>query len=315
MPNILVTGAAGQVGSALVPALQKKFGPDNIIAGIMKTAPQSNQVMTERVDTTDKESVRTIIKKHNISIIYHLAGMLSAASEKDPERSWQVNFVGLKNVLELARDLKLEKIFWPSSIAAFGPNTPKQQTPQSTILEPTTMYGVAKVAGELLCNYFHHRYQLDVRSLRYPGLISHAAPPSDGTTEYSISMFYAALQHQAFSCFLKQDTALPMMYMDDAIKATIDLMEADSNKLTIRTSYNVTAFSFTPAELAELIKKEAPDFQISYQPDFHQAIADSWPKSIDDSQARKDWGWRPAFDLNQMTEDMFANLKKKLRDK
>jgi len=312
MNKILVTGAAGQVGSVLVPALQKKFGADTVIAGIMKTAPLDTHVHTERVDTTDRASIHNVIQKHGISTIYHLAGMLSAASEKDPEKSWQVNFVGLKNILDLSREMNIAKVFWLSSIAAFGPNTPKDLTPQSTILEPSTMYGVAKVAGELLCNYYHHRYKLDVRSLRYPGLISHAAPPSDGTTEYSISMFYAALQRQPFSCFLKEDTALPMMYMDDAVKATIDLMEADPEKLTVRTSYNVTAFSFTPAELADLIKKEVPDFTVTYQPDFHQAIADSWPKSIDDAQARQDWGWLPDYDLQKMVADMFKHLKKKL---
>jgi nucleoside-diphosphate-sugar epimerase len=312
MPRILVTGAAGQVGSALVPALQKKFGVDKVVAGILKTAPQDTKVMTERVDTTEKASVGNVVRKHSISVIYHLAGMLSAASEKDPDRSWQVNFAGLKNILDLARELNITQVFWPSSIAAFGPNTPRDDTPQSTILEPSTIYGVAKVAGELLCNYYHHRYKLDVRSLRYPGLISHAAPPSDGTTEYSISMFYAALQRQPFSCFLKPDTALPMMYMDDAVKATIDLMEAAPEKLTVRTSYNVTAFSFTPSELAGLIKKNIPDFQVTYQPDFHQAIADSWPKSIDDSQARTDWGWQPQYGLAAMVEDMLRNLRKKL---
>ncbi|MFH1207087.1 MAG: NAD-dependent epimerase/dehydratase family protein [Patescibacteria group bacterium] len=315
MNKILVTGAAGQVGSALVPALQKKFGSDDVIAGILKNTALSYQARIEYLDTTDKASLRNAIQKHGISIICHLAGMLSAASEKEPDRSWRVNFDGLKNVLDVARDMNISKIFWPSSIAAFGPNTPRDNAPQSTILEPSTIYGAAKVAGELLCNYYRHRYKLDVRSLRYPGLISHAAPPSDGTTEYSISMFYAALQHQPFICFLASDTALPMMYMDDAVKATIDLMEANPDTLTVRTSYNITAFSFTPAELASLIKQEIADFQITYQPDFHQAIADSWPTSIDDSRAQQDWGWQPAFDLEEMTKDMFLNLKKKLNIK
>ncbi|MFA6587700.1 MAG: NAD-dependent epimerase/dehydratase family protein [Patescibacteria group bacterium] len=312
MKKILVTGSAGQVGSVLVPALQKNFGTENVIAGILKPAPQYSKITTERIDTTDKDSISQAIKKHSITDIYHLAGMISGASEKEPDRSWQVNFDGLKNVLDVARDLNVSKIFWPSSIAAFGPNTPRENTPQTTILEPSTIYGVAKVAGELLCNYYHHRYKLDVRSLRYPGLISHAAPPSDGTTEYSISMFYAALQKQPFSCFLKKDTALPMMYMADAIKATIDLMEAPSEKIKIRTSYNVTAFSFTPGELASILLKHFPDFKISYDPDFHQAIADSWPKTIDDSAARQDWGWQPQYDLPAMVEDMLKNLEKKL---
>ncbi|MFZ6036418.1 MAG: NAD-dependent epimerase/dehydratase family protein [Patescibacteria group bacterium] len=312
MSHILITGAAGQVGSALLSALITKYGADNIVITIHKTPAQESPCATETVDTTDREALRTVINKYQIDTVYHLSGMLSAASEKYPDRAWQVNFTSLKNILDLARELPISKIFWPSSIAAFGPNTPKEDTPQSTILEPSTMYGVAKVAGELLCNYYYHKFKVDIRSVRYPGLISHAAPPADGTTEYSIAMFYAALEGKPFSCFLKADTALPMMYMDDAIKGTIDLMEADPNRLSTRMSYNLTALSFTPAELTAAIQKHIPNFTVSYQPDFHQAIADSWPRSIDDSVARRDWDWQPAFDLETMTADMFLHLRKKL---
>lgn len=311
MPKILVTGSAGQVGSVLTPALKKKFGAENVIITSHKKTPSSEGIV-EMVDVTDKDAVAEVIKKHSIDTIYHLAGLLSAGSEKDPDRAWQINFGSLKNILDLSRDLKVKRLFWPSSIAAFGPNTPKENTPQSTILEPSTIYGVAKVAGELMCNYYFKKFGVDARSIRYPGLISHAAEPADGTTEYSIWMFYHALQNKPYSCFLKNDTALPMMYMDDAVKATIDLMEASPASLSVRTSYNVTALSFTPEQLASEIKKFIPSFQIKYEPDFHQDIADSWPRSIDDSQARHDWGWQPAFDLPKMTEDMMKNLKAKL---
>ncbi|MBI5037709.1 MAG: NAD-dependent epimerase/dehydratase family protein [Candidatus Kerfeldbacteria bacterium] len=312
MPKILITGSAGQVGSALLPALIHKYGAENIVITIHKTTAVASPCATETLDITNQDAIRAILQKHQIDTIYHLAGMLSAASEKNPDLAWEVNFSSLKNILDLARELKIKRIFWPSSIAAFGPNTPHDHTPQSTILEPSTLYGVAKVSGELLCNYYYKKFNVDVRSVRYPGLISHAAPPADGTTEYSIAMFYAALKKEPFSCFLRADSALPMLYMDDAIKGTIDLMEADAAALSTHMSYNISGFSFTPAELVTEIKKHIPGFAVTYAPDFHQAIADSWPRSIDDSLARHDWGWQPHFTLETMVADMIKQLRVKL---
>lgn len=311
MSKILVTGSAGQVGSALTPALRKKYGTDNVVITVHKKTSETEGI-TEQIDATDKEALKKVITKHNIDTVYHLVGLISAGSERNPDLSWKVNLESLKNILDLGRDLKLKRIFWPSSIGAFGPTTPKENTPQSTILEPTTIYGVEKVAGELLCNYYNKRWGVDVRSVRYPGLITHAAEPADGTTEYSEWIFYGALKEKKYNCFLKENARLPMMYMPDAVKATIDLMEAPAEKLTVHTSYNVTGFSFTPQELADEIIKYIPELKVTYEPDFRQAIADSWPKSIDDSQARKDWGWQPAYDLPKMTEDMILHLKNKL---
>ncbi len=315
MKKILVTGSAGQIGTELVPALRKKYGNDSVIAGYHNKAPSEdiqNSGPVEKVNANNREEVEEIIKKYNIDTIFHLAGMLSSASEKNPDLSWEVNLIGLKNILDIARENKL-KIFWPSSIAAFGPTTPKMNTPQTTILEPSTMYGVTKVAGELLCNYYFKKYGVDVRSIRYPGIITWKTEPSDGTTEYSIAMFYEGIRKGRYKCFLKEGTLLPMMYIDDAIKATIDIMNAPSEKIKVRTSYNLTAFSFAPEELASELKKYLPNLIVTYEPDFHQPIADSWPKSIDDSAARKDWGWKHSYDLKKMTEDMFTNLKKILK--
>lgn len=310
--KILITGAFGLVGSDLVEALSHKYGKESIIA-VSHRATASIPALIEKGDVRNKEELSRIIKKHNITEIYHLAGLLSVGSEKDPNLAWDVNLGGLKNILDLAVEQKA-KVFWPSSIAAFGPTTPKINTPQHTILEPTTMYGVNKVAGELLCQYYHSRYGLDVRSLRYPGLTGYKAPPGDGTTEYSVHIFYGAIQKKQYSIFLKEDARLPMMYIDDAIAGTIQLMDAPSENITIRTSYNFGAISFTPKELAEEVKRLVPDFTYDYKVDHRQKIAESWPQSIDDSQARSDWGWSHAFDLRKMTEVMFNGLKQKLEN-
>jgi len=309
--KILVTGAFGLVGTDLVIALQNKHGIENVIAvGHTKTNPSFKGV-SELADVRRKEEIEALIKKYNISEIYHLGGLLSAGGEKAPEVAWDVNINGLKTILDLAVKYSL-KVFWPSSIAVFGPTTPKENTPQETILEPSTIYGITKVSGELLCKYYNKRYNLDVRSLRYPGLIAYKAEPGDGTTEYAVSIFYNALHNEPFQCFLKEDSVLPMMYMDDAIKGTLMLMEADSVNIQVRTSYNFAAISFSPKQIYEEIVKHVPNFLITYNPDQRQKTADSWPRTIDDSQARHDWGWNHSFSLERMVEDMLSNLKKKL---
>lgn len=309
--KILVTGAFGLVGSDLVLELQKKYGNDNVVAIGHKNIPEDFEGILEKLDVREKEQIEELVNKHGITQIYHLAGLLSAGGEKNPDLAWDVNLKGLKNVLDIAVKHKL-RVFWPSSIAVFGPTTPRKNTPQHTILEPTTMYGVTKVAGELLCQYYFLKYDLDVRSLRYPGLIGYKAPPGDGTTEYSISIFYGAIKDKRYAAFLKEGTVLPMMFMDDAIKGTIDLMSAPSENITVRTSYNFSAISFTPEELAAEIKKLMPDFECSYKPDIRQKTADSWPQTIDDSAARNDWGWKPDYDLPKMTKIMLEKLKEKL---
>lgn len=310
--KILVTGAFGLVGSDLVPELQKRFGKDNVFALGNRTIPENFDGQLVHGDVTDITTLETIIKDNQITDVYHLAGLLSVGSEKDPELAWKVNFGGLKNILDLAKTYKF-KIFWPSSIAAFGPTTPKINTPQHTSLEPTTIYGVGKVTGELMCQYYWQRWGVDSRSLRYPGLTGYKAPPGDGTTEYSVHIFYGLLNENKYSCFLKEDTRLPMMYIDDAIKGTIDLMEAPSEKINVRTSYNFGAINFTPKELVAEIQKLYPNFVCTYDPDpVKQAIAESWPESIDNSDAQKDWGWQADFDLPKMTQTMIEGLKQKL---
>lgn len=310
MKKILVTGAFGLVGTDLIEALSKNNPKESIIA-ISHNATGNSQAIIEKADVRDTDCLAKIIEKHGITQIYHLAGLLSVGSEKNPNLAWDVNLGGLKNILDLAVKYKL-KVFWPSSIAAFGPTTPKVNTPQHTILEPTTMYGVNKVAGELLCNYYFLKYGLDVRSLRYPGLTGYKAPPGDGTTEYSVHIFYGALNEGHYSIFLKEDARLPMMYIDDAIEGTIQLMEVPQENITIRTSYNFGAISFTPKELAEELAKLVPGFTYDYKPDQRQKIAESWPQTIDDSQARSDWGWKHKFDLARMTKVMYEGLKIKL---
>jgi len=310
MKKILVTGAFGLVGSDLTEKLIDCCGSKNVIALSHKTVANFSG-STEKGDVRDKDGVERIIEKHGINEIYHLAGLLSVGSEADPQLAWDVNLGGLKNILDLAVKHRI-KVFWPSSIAAFGPTTPKIDTPQHTILEPATMYGVNKVSGELLCQYYFLKYGLDVRSLRYPGLIGYKAPPGNGTTEYSVHIFYGAVKEKKYTSFLKKDSWLPMMYIDDAIKGTIDLMEVPGDKLTVRTSYNFSAISFTPEQLAEEVTKQVPGFTCDYQPDHRQKIADSWPQSIDDSQARKDWGWKHEFDLAKMTKAMLDGVRKKI---
>jgi nucleoside-diphosphate-sugar epimerase len=310
--KILVTGAFGLVGTELVEALQRKYGKDNIVAAAHAKKPDDFEGIIEQADVKEKGELERLVKKYDVETIYHLAGILSVGSEKSPALAWDVNLNGLRNVLDVAKAHKL-KVFWPSSIAAFGSTTPRENTPQHTILEPTTIYGVAKVSGELLCQYYSKRYGVDVRSLRYPGLIGWKADPGDGTTEYAIHIFYSAIREGRYVCPLKSDTYLPMMYMEDAINGTIKLMEADKSKLTVRTSYNFSGISFSPAELVAEIQKLTPNFTVVYQPNNTQAIADSWPRSIDDLVARKDWDWEPEYDLSRMTKIMMENLQRKLK--
>jgi nucleoside-diphosphate-sugar epimerase len=311
MKKILVTGAFGQIGSELVPVLQDKFGEENVVALGHKNIPADFAGTYEKGEVTDKNFMANLINKHNIGTVYHLVSLLSAKGEIDPSYTWDVNMNGLKHILDLAVEYKL-KVFWPSSIAAFGLTTPRINTPQKTVLEPSTMYGVTKVAGELLCQYYFLKYAVDVRSLRYPGIISWKTPPGGGTTDYAVAIFYDGLQSGAYECFVKKETTLPMMYMDDAIKATVSLMQADSSKLTVRTSYNIAAISFSAEELASEINKNIK-VVVTYNPDHRQKIADSWPMSIDDSQARKDWGWSHDFDIEKMTVEMITQLKKKFQ--
>lgn len=315
MKTILVTGATGQIGSELVPELRAHHGVTNVIAMAHTTEPTPGlrEGPLEFGDVTDRHSLQRIMLTYNVGTIYHLASLLSARGECEPDLAWEVNMVGLKNVLDLARDFGVERVFWPSSIAVFGPSTPRDNTPQATILEPTTMYGITKVAGELLCMYYWGKYGMDVRSLRYPGLISHRTPPGGGTTDYAVAIFHAALAGERYRCFVRDDTALPMMYMPDAIRGTIDFMRAEPESITVRTSYNFSALSFTARELAEEISRHVPDFSCDYEPDFRQTIADSWPKSMDDSVARADWGWEHGYGLSEMAADMLANLRAKMR--
>jgi nucleoside-diphosphate-sugar epimerase len=312
--KLLVTGATGQIGSELVMELRKKYGGENVVAVGHSRKPSDkllNSGSFESVDVSDKASIEKIVKKHGIDTIYHLAALLSATGEQNPQLAWNVNMNSLYHILEIARDQKLARIFWPSSIAVFGPTTPRQNTPQDTILIPTTMYGVTKVAGELLCNYYFIKYGVDVRSVRYPGIISNETPPGGGTTDYAVEIFYEAIKHKRYTCFVRADTMLPMMYMPDCLKSTIDLMEADPAKIKCRTSYNISGVSFSAGELAAEIKKHVPEFTIEYKPDFRQKIADSWPMSLDDSVARKDWGWKPAYNLTAITKDMLGKLSKR----
>lgn len=308
--KILVTGAFGQIGSELVPALQNKHGRDNVVAMGHSNVPSDFDGIAERADTRDKSQVEQIIKDHNIGTIYHLVSLLSARGEQDPNLTWDINMNGLKDMLDLAVAYQA-RVFWPSSIAVFGPTTPRDNTPQHTVLEPTTMYGVTKVAGENLCHYYFIKHGLDVRSVRYPGIVSWKTPPGGGTTDYAVAVFYEGLQKGKYEFFVGPETTLPMMYMPDAVRGTIELMDAAPENVKERTSYNLAAISFTAKELEEEVRKHVPGLKATYKRDRRQAIADSWPKSIDDSAARKDWGWKHEFDLPKMTEDMVVNLKKK----
>lgn len=306
---ILVTGANGQIGTVLCEALRDIYGITNVICTDI-SQPRGNVVgYFEKLDVLDGKRLNEIIQKYGVTQIYHLAALLSATGEKNPQLAWKINMDGFMNVLENARSNDIRKIFHPSSIAVFGGNTPKKNTPQSTILEPETMYGITKKVGEDLGNYFFHKYGLDVRGIRYPGLISYQSQPGGGTTDYAVDIFHKALAGQHFECFLKEGSRLPMMYMPDAIRGTIELMEAPVEKLSHHYAYNLTAMSFAPEEIASEIQKHIPDFKISYNPDFRQSIADSWIDNMDDSCARNDWGWMPKYDLSSMTEDMIVNLR------
>ena len=310
--KILVIGASGQIGVELTLALRKIYGNASVIASDLR---EENELLKGTgpyvaLDVMNKEMLHVQVIRQGVTQIYLLAAILSATGEKNPGLAWNLNMQSLINVLDIAREEKLTKVYWPSSIAVFGPTSPKKDCPQQTIIEPITVYGISKYAGEFWCNYYSHKYGVDIRSLRYPGLISYKSAPGGGTTDYAIEIFQEALEERSFTCFLEPDTYLPMMYMPDAIRATIELMEAPIEKISIRTSYNISAMSFSPAEIAGEIKKSIPDFKIKYAPDYRQAIAQSWPQSIDDSVARKDWGWKPEYDLSRMTADMLENLTK-----
>lgn len=307
--KILIIGAGGQLGTELTQGLWKLYGKENVIATDIKD-PQGilSQGNFEILDVLKQKPLFEFIQKNNITQIYHLAAVLSATGEKNPKFAWHLNMDGLVHVLDAAVEYKIDKVYWPSSIAAFGPTTPKDNTPQDTIMDPTTIYGISKFAGERWCDWYYRNRGVDVRSLRYPGLIGYKSKPGGGTTDYAVDIFFKALTDKKYECFLKEDTYLPMMYMDDAVKATLDLMEAPIEKIKVRSSYNISAMSFCPAEIAAEIQKHIPDFTITYNPDFRQAIADSWPKSIDDSTARKDWGWHHQFGLAEMTKEILTHL-------
>lgn len=310
--KILVIGACGQIGVELTLALRKQYGNNNVIASDLR---EENPLLKGTgpyvsMDVMNKEMLHVQVIRQNITQIYLLAAILSATGEKNPNLAWHLNMQGLLNVLDIAREEKLHKVYWPSSIAVFGPTSPKQLCPQQTIIEPTTVYGISKYAGEFWCNYYHQRYGVDVRSIRYPGLISYKSAPGGGTTDYAVEIYLEAIEKQKYTCFLSEDTYLPMMYMPDAIRATMELMEAPSDKISVRTSYNVAGMSFSPKEIAKSIQEHIPGFEMGYKPDSRQAIANSWPQSIDDSVANKDWGWKPQYDLSLMTKDMLENLRK-----
>ena len=311
MKRILVTGAAGQVGSELVPELRRIYGDTAVLATDLRV-PDEAQGLYQRLDCTDASAIAAAVRTHRADTIYHLAALLSATAEKSPQRAYEINMGTLVNVLEVARECNAA-VFTPSSIGAFGPSTPKDPTPQDTLQRPTTMYGVTKVAGELLCDYYSSRFEVDTRGLRYPGLISHATPPGGGTTDYAVHIFYEALQTHRYTCFLSAHTQLDMMYMPDAVRASIEIMEADASKLDHRNAFNVTAMQLTPASLASLIRAHIPEFEISYEVDpVRQRIADSWPSRLDDSAARREWGWRPQYNAEQMVADMLSKLSVKL---
>ncbi len=308
-PKVLVTGAAGQIGSELVAALREKYGDANVVATDKAvTRAQATPGVLEQLDVMHLSSVERAVKIHEVDTIYHLAAILSAVGETHPDLAWDVNMAGLKNVLDVSARDGVHRVFWPSSIGVFGPDAKKDRTPQDSPLNPTTMYGATKVAGELLCSYYFLRHGLDVRSVRFPGLISSEAKPGGGTTDYAVEIFYSALQTERYTCFIKADTVLPMMYMPDALRATIEIMEADPRRLKQHRGYNLAAMSFSPSELAAEIRKHIPRFKVTYSPDSRQSIADTWPRSIDDSAARSDWGWKEEYDLPAMVAGMLAKL-------
>ena len=314
MSKILIIGASGQIGSDLTVELRKRYGSQNVIATDIKDA--TPEIMQEGpfeiLDVMDKNKVAEIIDKYAINEIYHLAAILSGNAEKNPKKAWDINMNSLFNVLDISREKKIQKVFWPSSMGAFGLTTPAQNTPQLTIMEPSTVYGISKLAGERWCEYYYNKYGLDVRSLRYPGLISWKTEAGGGTTDYAVEIFYAAIENGKYECFLSEDIALPMMYMDDAVNATIQLMEADSENVKIRSSYNLGGISFSPKEIAQEIRKYIPQLEVTYKPDFRQEIAESWPRSISDKAAQDDWGWKHEYDLGKMTKVMIENIQHKL---
>ena len=315
--TVLVLGAGGQIGTDLVMRMRSELGSEHVIASDVKEI--GGEVRDSgpfiKADVLDFNSIARIIDQHKVNQVYLLAALLSATAEQHPKIAWKLNMEGLFNVLDIAREKKKIKVFWPSSIAVFGPTTPSEQTPQHTIMEPTTVYGVSKQAGERWCEYYFQKFNVDVRSLRYPGLISYKTPPGGGTTDYAVDIYHKALSDSKYHCFLKSDTMLPMMYMPDALDATMQLMQAPSMKVKIRSSYNIAAISFDPKSIADEIKKHIPDFEITYRPDFRQEIADSWPNSIDDSPARNDWGWQEKYNLATMTSDMLMHLKEQSTSK
>ncbi len=309
--RILVIGASGQIGVELTMALRNIYGNANVVASDLR---EENELLRGTgpyvsLDVMNKEMLHVQIIRQNITQVYLLAAILSATGEKNPNLAWNLNMQGLLNVLDIAREEKLKKVYWPSSIAVFGPTSPKKDCPQQTVIEPITVYGISKYAGEFWCNYYNRRFGVDIRSLRYPGLISYKSDPGGGTTDYAIEIFHDAIDDKSYTCFLKEDTYLPMMYMPDAIRATLELMEAPADKISIRTSYNISGISFSPAEIAASIKKHIPEFEIKYKPDYRQQIAESWPQSIDDSVANNDWSWKHEYDLEKITADMLSHLK------
>lgn len=314
MKRILVTGALGQIGSELVPALRDRYGADHVVASDIRVAPSGaeGEGLFQLLDCTSQRQIQEAVRRYRVDTIYHLAALLSAVAEQKPQVAWDINMGSLYRVLEVARENRCA-VFVPSSIGAFGPSTPADRTPQDTIQRPTTMYGVTKVAGELLCDYYHQRFGLDTRGVRFPGIISHVAPPGGGTTDYAVEIYYDAIRHERYTCFLSAETRLDMMYMPDAIKAAIEVMEADPTQLRHRNAFNVTAMNFTPEQVAAAIRRHIPGFTIGYAVDpVRQGIADSWPNSLDDSAAREEWGWQPTYDLDAMTADMLTQLRRKL---
>ena len=311
-PKILIIGACGQIGTELTTTLRKIYGNDNVIASDIRKLNNDivNHGIFEVVNALDYNQIQHLVEQYEITDVYLMAALLSATAEKNPAFAWDLNMNSLFHVLNLAKVGKIKKIFWPSSIAVFGPTTPREHTPQYTIMEPTTVYGISKQTGERWCEYYHHQYGVDVRSIRYPGLISYTTEPGGGTTDYAVDIYHKALEKGSFECFLSAESKLPMMYMEDAIRATVEIMQAELEQVKIRSSYNLSGISFTPSEIAKSIQNYIPDFTISYKPDFRQKIADSWPASIDDSCARQDWGWKHKYDLDSMTKIMLENLKK-----
>ncbi len=312
MHKILITGVNGQIGTELSEKLKGSGAVEKIIGLDLRPATPPYDYIHETIDTTNRDALRQVVEKYKVDTIFHLASLLSAKGELNPDQAWDVNMRGLKNVLDIVRGTTI-KVFWPSSIAVFGPNSPKENTPQDTVLDPNTMYGITKRAGELLCRYYFEKFDVDVRSVRYPGIISYKTEPGGGTTDYAVEIFYEAVRNKAYTCFVSAETRLPMMYMDDAVRAAIEIMQAAKGRVRIRTSYNLTAVSFTAAEMAEAIRHTIPDFKCRFSPDFRQSIADAWPRSVDDTLAREQWAWRHEFDLTSITDIMLARLREKFR--